>query len=412
MPSFASHIDGQVSRVFLSSSTIALGDYLMPCFFRTINNRSSRSLFKGLWFGAISFVIVSLAVPNSDVDVLDVVVAQDVESPDLIKKAGSGRRVDLSKDLTLQEALQAISDESGVLFDQPLQPDTPIKPTGRLHNFWPALDYVLEQASLDIDAYKSRRNKWCLRPVLPGRASRTRASNYQGNYRIEVSGLSSRRDLLNPELSGMSIEIDLSWTPEISLLSVSIPLNHVRVTCDNEIELLSKKTGRIDVTTVREFPWARFELPVGLPEADARTIRKLSGKVYALVADNVEDFEIPIDSTVPPQVAGGITIRNEGLLPKGLVHEVRLGIDVKFPASAMESHREFLVGNSVHAVHTDGRRAEKRNFELYRQGPEGIGIAYEFDLGPMSEGWKIIYRSPTMVREEVIDYQIENLPLP
>lgn len=384
----------------------------MPCFFRTINNRPSRSLFEGLWFGAISFAVASLAVPNAYVDSLGVVVAQDVESPGSVKKAGSEVRVDLSKDFTLQEALQTISDESGILFDQPLQPDTPIKPPDRPLNFWPALDDVLEQTSLDIDAYKSSRNKWRLRPVLPGRISRARASNYHGDYRIEVSGLSSRRDLLNPELSGMSIEIDLSWTPEIALLAVTIPLNHVRVTCDNESELLSKKTGLIDVTTVRELPWARFELPVGLPEAVAGSIRKLSGKIYALVADDVKDFEIPLNSTFPPQVAGGITIRNEGILRKGLVHEVRLGIDVKFPASAMESHREFLVGNSVHAVHRDGRRADKRNFELYRQGPEGIGIAYEFDLGPMSEGWKIIYRSPTTVRQEAIEFQIENLPLP
>jgi hypothetical protein len=78
----------------------------------------------------------------------------------------------------------------------------------------------------------------------------------------------------------------------------------------------------------------------------------------------------------------------------------------------MESHREFLVGNSVHAVHRDGRRADKKNFELYRQGPDGIGIAYEFDLGTMSEGWTIIYRSPTTVREEAIDFKIEDLPLP
>lgn len=357
-------------------------------------------------------MVASLAVPNANVGSLGVVVAQDVESPGSVKKAGSEVRVDLSKDFTLQEALQTISDRSGVLFDQPLQPDTPIKPPDRLLNFWPALDDVLEQTSLDIDAYKSSRNKWRLRPVLPGRISRDRASNYHGDYRIEVSGLSSRRDLLNPELSGMSIEIDLSWTPEIALLAVTIPLNHVRVTCDNESELLSKKTGLIDVTTVRELPWARFELPVGLPEAVAGSIRKLSGKIYALVADDVKDFEIPLNSTSPPQVAGGITIRNEGILRKGLVHEVRLGIDVKFPASAMESHREFLVSNSVHAVHGDGRRADKRNFELYRQGPEGIGIAYEFDLGPMSEGWKIIYRSPTTVRQEAIEFKIENLPLP
>lgn len=384
----------------------------MPYFFRTLNNRPSRALFEGLWFGAIFFVAVSLAVPNAYVDVLGVVVAQDVESPDSVKKAGSGVRFDLSRDLTLQEALQTISDGSGVLFDQPLQPDTPIKPPDRLLNFWPALDDVLEQASLDIDAYKSSRNKWRLRPVIPGRSRRTRAANYQGNYRIEVSGLSSRRDLLNPELSDMSIEIDLSWTPKIALLAVTVPLNDVRVTCDNESEMLSKKTGRIDITTVRELPWARFELPVGLPEADAGSIRKLSGKIYALVADDVKDFEIPLDSASPPQVAGGIIIRNEGLLLKGLVHEVKLGIDVKFPASAMESHREFLVGNSVHAVHRDGRRADKKNFELYRQGPDGIGIAYEFDLGTMSEGWTIIYRSPTTVREEAIDFKIEDLPLP
>lgn len=384
----------------------------MPYFFRTHNNRPSRSLFEGLWFGAIFFVAVSLAVTNANLDGLGVVVAQDVESPGSVKKAGSGVRVDLSRDLTLQEALRTLSDESGVLFDQPLQPDTPIKPPDRLLNFWPALDDILEQTSLDIDAYKSSRNKWRLRPVLPGRSRRTRASSYQGNYRFEVSGLSSRRDFLNPELSDMRIEIDLSWTPKIALLAVTIPLNNVGVTCDNESELLSKKTGRIDITTVRELPWARFELPVGLPEADAGSIRRLSGKIYALVADDVKDFEIPLDSASPPQVAGGITIRNEGLLLKGLVHEIRLGIDVKFPASAMESHREFLVGNSVHAVHRDGRRADKKNFELYRQGPEGIGIAYEFDLGPMSEGWKIIYRSPTTVREEAIDFKIEDLPLP
>jgi hypothetical protein len=74
----------------------------MPYFFRAHNNRPSRPLFAGLWFGAIFFVAVSLAVTNANVDGSGVVVAQDVESPGSVKKAGSGVRVDLSRDLTLQ----------------------------------------------------------------------------------------------------------------------------------------------------------------------------------------------------------------------------------------------------------------------------------------------------------------------
>ena len=67
---------------------------------------------------------------------------------------------------TLGEALEAISRDSGIEFSDVPNAEQKIDPFGSPLPFWHAVDYVLDQADLDIDFYSGEAGTISLCPAL------------------------------------------------------------------------------------------------------------------------------------------------------------------------------------------------------------------------------------------------------
>lgn len=314
---------------------------------------------------------------------------------------------------TLGAALEAISRDSRVEFKHPLPAETPITPYDAPLPFWHALDYVLDQANLDIDYYGGDAQTLRLQPRRPGRPSRVDSAAYAGIYRLEPTIVTSRRVLRNDELSGLSVEVELSWKPGVTPIGVTLPLAQLAADFDDEQRVQAQsQIGSIDIATGREIPTADLRLPMQLPAGQPGKITSLSGQIRSLLPGATHRFEFPLHTVSVRESAGSVSVQLEDVRKNGELHEVRLGVEFQSAGAAMESHRGFLLDNEVFVLASDGTRLEHLGYQLYRQSQTGIGIAYLFDIGPTAAEAKLVYSTPSSVVQNEINFLLKNIALP
>lgn len=315
---------------------------------------------------------------------------------------------------TLEAALAAITRDTGVEFSPPGEADTAITPLDTPLPFWQALDYVLDQADLEIDYYGGDRQSLRLRASDPQRSPRVDAAAYAGVFRLEPTIVTSRRVLRREQLSGLSVEIELAWMPGLTPIGVTLPLDSLQATFEDgqQVPARGDQTGSIEVATGRQIPMATLQLPLQLPASQPGDISSLAGRLQAMLPGATKRFEFPLKLASVTERADDVTVTFEAVRRSGELHEVRLGVEFGSPRDAMASHRMFLMDNEVFVTSEDGRRREHLGYQLYRQSRDGIGIGYLFDVGESLHGMTLHYETPTSVVQVDVEFLIDDIRMP
>jgi hypothetical protein len=337
-------------------------------------------------------------------------IAKETAKAEVQKNVGDVRLGDAA---TLAEALEAISRDSGIEFEHSARDETPIEPYTAPLPFWHAVDYVLDQTDLDIDFYASEASTLSLRPRMDNRPSRVESAAYAGVYRLEPTMVTSRRVLTDATLSGMNVELAISWKPDANPVGISLPLGQIKARIGNGITIGPQEAeGTIDIAPSNDLATTTIQLPLVLPGGRPPEIESLSGQIASMLPGAEKSFEFPLKQGVQSQTAEYVTVRLEEIRKNGPLHEIRLGVEYKSAGKAMESHRGWLLGNKIHVELADGTRQEHLGYELFRHNESGIGIGYMFDIGESVGETKLIYLTPTAVIENTIDFVIQDIPLP
>jgi hypothetical protein len=315
---------------------------------------------------------------------------------------------------TLGAALEAISRDSGIEFDHEASDEIPITPFAGPLPFWHAVDHVLDQAKLDVDFYSGDSKTLALVPRKPARTSRTDSAAYAGLFRLEPLIVTSRRILRDASLSGMSVEIELSWKPDSHPVGITLPLADIRAQLDDGATITAQRPeGTIDVAPSDEIAMTNLQLPLQLPAGRPTTIKSLSGKIQSMLPGEVKPFEFLLKAGQQAKTTDSVTVRLEEVRKNATLHEVRLGVEfAQTPGKAMESHRGWLLGNEVYVERADGTREDHLGYELYRHNDKGIGIGYMFDVGDTPGDAKLIYKTPTDIVQTELDFVIHDIAMP
>ncbi len=338
-------------------------------------------------------------------------VAKATTSDSVAKKIQQDVR--LGDSATLGAALEAISRDSGIEFDHDADSEKTIQPFSAPLPFWHAVDYVLDQAELDIDLYSGDKSTLALVPRNPDRPSRVDSAAYAGIYRLEPTMVTSRRVLRNSNLSGMTVEIELTWKPDANPVGISLPLSQITAKLDDGATIRSQNAeGSIDIAPTDEVPTTSMQLPLTLPAGRPVKILSISGQIQSMLPGAIKQFDFPLGQGPQTQNVDSVTVRLEEVRKNGPLHEVRMGIEFKSPGKAMESHRGWLLGNEVTVLMKDGTTSQPLGYELYRHNDIGIGIGYLFDIGDTPGESKLIYKTPTAVIQNNIDFVIQEIAMP
>ena len=314
---------------------------------------------------------------------------------------------------TLGEALEAISRDSGIEFEYRGDDSVPVEPNPAPLSFWHGVDTVLDQADLDINFYGGDRETLQLVRRQPERPSRVDSAAYAGVYRIEPQGVSSRRDLKQPSMSGLNVSVEISWEPRLTPIGLTIPIAQLSGRLDDGEDLMPQQSGEtIDVATHSDLASAEFFFPMQLPAGQPEKITALSGVIRALLPGKRHTFQLEMSDVGNEHKMDAMTVRIEAVRRNGGLQEVRVAVELDDPGRALESHRHWVFENEAFIRRADGSRADHLGRELYRQTTDGVGVGYLFDLGDDAASSTFVYRSPTAVVNNEIPFVIQDIPLP
>lgn len=81
-------------------------------------------------------------------------------------------------------------------------------------------------------------------------------------------------------------------------------------------------------------------------------------------------------------------------------------------ANALESHRGWVYQNEAYLTDKDGKKLENVGFQATRQETNEVGVAYLFDLPDGPEGCKFVYKTPALVLQLPVEYELKDIELP
>ncbi|TWT76428.1 hypothetical protein CA13_69220 [Planctomycetes bacterium CA13] len=314
---------------------------------------------------------------------------------------------------TLGAALEAISRDSEIEFEYEGDISQPIESVQTPLSFWHAVDYVLDQADLDINFYGGDRETLLLTRREADRPSRVDSAAYTGVYRIEPTSITSRRVLNHPKLSALNISMEISWEPRLTPIGMSIPIGELRGKLDDGAMLKPQSSGEtIDIATNSDIAFSEFFLPMQLPAGQPEKIETLSGMIKALLPGKRQKFELALSEPAASKKIDSMEVKIEAIRQNGPLHEIRVGVRLEDAGRSLESHRQWIFENKAFVRQADGSRAEHLGYEVYRQTSDGVGIGYLFDLGDDVGQSTFIYESPTAVVENEVSFVVQDIPLP
>ena len=321
-------------------------------------------------------------------------------------------RIQFGDAATLGEALEVISRESGVEFDHMADESLAFQPPATPLSFWHAVDVVLDQTSLDVNPYGGDGETLALVARAEGRQSRVDSAAYSGVYRLEPTSISSRRVYNSAEQNGLNLSMQITWQPGMTPIGLTIPVPEIGGKYDDQGTLRPQSTqDTIEIATNNEMAFSEFFLPLELPLDRPKDIATLQGTIQSLLPGKQHDFEFDMTKPGSKETVDSMTVELEQVSRNGDLFEVRIAIDLEDADRALESHRQWIFQNEVRVTDKDGVNRDQLGYELYRQTESSVGLAYFFDIESL-DGAKLVYRSPTSVTKNTVEFVLQDIALP
>jgi hypothetical protein len=286
--------------------------------------------------------------------------------------------------------------------------------------YWKALDEVLDQAGLTLYGFSGRRGAFVVnRP--PGAPKRAERACYAGAFRLEPLRFEAQRDLRNPESGSMRFVMEVSWEPRLQPIAILQPLGETTAVGNTGESILPASPRAEPETLVREgFSTTELEIPFSLPGRSTEKISVLKGKLVAMVPGPPADFRfspLPLaagNARPKPveQRQGGTSVTLVEVRENDEVWEASLRLRFEAPATALESHRSWILDNEVFLEGPDGQRISPGGLEQTLHTKEEIGLKYLFALPEGPKDLTLVYRTPLVVVELPVEYEFRDLRLP
>jgi hypothetical protein len=285
--------------------------------------------------------------------------------------------------------------------------------------FWPALDRVLDQAELTLYPFTGRRGAFVIARAADAGSRSSRAS-YSGVFRLSPVRFEAVRDLRSQHEQALKFFFEVAWEPRLQPIAMMQPLARISATADDgETIAVSNPEAQSEALIREGISAAELEIPFRLPPRRVARIRTLKGQLSALVPGPRHEFRFPslplagnLGTRRVEQRQAGATVAIDSLRKNQDVWEVSLRVTFDAPASALESHRGWILENPAVFLAADGRSFEPGGFEQTHQARDEVGIKYFFDLDQDPTKLTFVYRTPITILQMNFDYEFQDLELP
>jgi hypothetical protein len=233
--------------------------------------------------------------------------------------------------------------------------------------------------------------------------------------RIEVLEIQSQRNLRQPQLQSLKLQMEVAWEPRLRPIALSQPVADVKATTDSGQELqVTQPDAVLDVEVPAGTQAAEIVLPFALPPRDAKRITTLRGKLRALVPGRQVKFEFDdlANAAGKSQRRGGVEVTLDAVRKNNAIWEVHMRMTLDEGNEALQSHRGWALQNLSYLVGKNGEQVDNAGFETTSQTANEVGVAYLFDLPEGIEGLTWVYETPAAIVEAPVEYELKDIELP
>ncbi len=325
--------------------------------------------------------------------------------------------VTLSGEMSLADAIQAITKQTGNKAMGYERRTANVKTAFDKTPFWPAFDQLLDQANLDVNAYGGEANTLVLVARGEGMQSRAGRATYSGVFRFEPIRVEARRDLRNPTANGMRLTLEVGWEPRITPISLRQPIDKITAVDDQgkSLTIRAEESQQVlNATAETGMSAVELGIPLDLPTRGVSKIASLKGTLTALVPGRLESFEFSELETArdAEQQRAGVAVILERVRQNGDLYEVRVRVRYDEAANALESHRGWVYANPAYILNKKGERLESLGANEGGRDENEIGIVMLFDLPNGPKGCKFVYQTPASMLQLPVEYELKDIELP
>ena len=341
----------------------------------------------------------------------------------LAEAAGKATLVSLKGQMPLSQALAALEKQSGnKIVDQRGEEamDPPIKVNVEKVPFWQALDGVLDISGLTTNLYADKPGVGiAMRPEGEVPQSERRVA-YSGPFRLEVTGVESRRNARVRDRQAMRLGLEVAWEPRLSPISLRLPLSGVKATDDQGNAVAVSGEGVSETSATPGTFGQELTVPLALPSRDVKKIASLKGTLEVLVPGRTSTFQFEkikrgdpeLKNPLASQRQSGVQVVLHRIVQNGDVWQI--GIVLRFDKSqgALASHRDWYAANPTYLLDADGKKIDWDGQELYRRTEDDVGMLYNYDLPNGPEGLTLVYKTPSLIMNLPVTFEIKDIELP
>ncbi|HEY2837626.1 MAG TPA: hypothetical protein VGJ26_00645 [Pirellulales bacterium] len=278
--------------------------------------------------------------------------------------------------------------------------------------FWPSLDLALDAAGMTI--YPSTGEpELALVNRSDSQLPRYKRGFYAGAFRIELTEITARRDLRDPQGDSLRIMLEAAWEPRLTPIVLSQPGDALSIVGDDDKALAVNPESELEVSINPGDTVATIPLVVPLPPRTVTSIAKLRGSLSVLLPGPIETFRFEKlqAASKGEQRRAGVKVMLDQVRQNNLVWEVRMRLVFDNPGKALESHRTWVLHNEAFLLNAAGERVSNVGFETTRQAENEVGVAYLFDIGDVA-GHTFVYKTPAAIIPASVEYELKDIKLP
>ena len=278
-----------------------------------------------------------------------------------------------------------------------------------------AVDRILDDAKLQIDPYQFAPGAHTLRARPIAQMDRSGFGTYASAFRVEATQIDAVRDLRNPELSGMRIQLEVGWEPRIHPIAIELPTENIKMLDEFGDDIGVQLNGlTISNDVLVDAPLSQLVLPAELPDHETWKISKMVATMNVLLPGPVKTFKFDkIGDSIGKTIrVGDAQVKLENVSDNVDIHGVVLRLEFDQAANALESYRGWIFNNKLSLVGADGKKFAPIGSETMAQDQNYVTIQYLFDLDVDPKTLSLEYTSPTAIIKVPVKFELKNIELP
>ncbi len=287
--------------------------------------------------------------------------------------------------------------------------------------FWEVMDEIAAKTTVGFYLHTGERQIG-----LVMQSPQTLPTAYAGPLRIALQQIVRRISFENKQKECV-LQFEIAWEPRVRPILFEIKPDNLEVVDDlgNKIaveagprgpaaeeEGESLKAG-VDGTMIR----TDFIVRLAQPNKGASSLKLVRGKLDLLVPANIQTFdytELAKAKDVKKQ-NGNVTVTLEKFkeLETGL-WSAELLLEYDSNSEAFESYETWFYDNEIYLQRADGTRFPVNGGNTLTESADGrVGIEYRFvDAPGKIADYKLIYKAPSTIVRESVDFELKDIELP